>query len=354
MSVKDKAQTHLAAGRANRRDVLRLAAGAAVAVPVLGAPAIVRAAGTRRYLKPIVAGLNAKPGDPSYISISRIPEILKEKHDVELEIQIHPNSTLGTDISQLEAVQTGFIDITSNTTSQFTVFSDAFSVVDLPYAITDWDMANRLFKSDLWKQQAKVFEAATPLTVLPPVGAGGFRMLWNNKRPLPSPDAVDGLKFRSTRSPLVIELLKNWGGNPTPLAWTETYNALKNGLVDGFHVQPIWTFLFKMHEVLKYATEVDAAFAVQFQVMNTNTYMSMPEDIRTAFFDAAQMAADEGNAQDQSLEGSYKDKLRDAGMEIYTPNAAEKKQWMAGGEKVWETQGAAIDKAVVEAMVALR
>ena len=339
---------------ATRRDVLRMAGAAAVAAPVIGAPAIVRAAGTKRYLKPIVAGLNAKEGDPSYISISRIPEILKEKYDVELEIQIHPNSTLGTDISQLEAVQTGFIDITSNTTSQFTVFSDAFSVVDLPYAITDWEMANRLFKSDLWKQQAKVFEEATPLVVLPPVGAGGFRMLWNNQRPLPSPAEVDGLKFRSTRSPLVIELLENWGGNPTPLAWTETYNALKNGLVDGFHVQPIWTYLFEMYEVLKYATEVDASFSVQFQVMNKNTYMSMPEDIRTAFFEAAQMAADEGNAEDEALEGSYKDKLREAGMEIYTPSAAEKKQWMAGGEKVWETQGASIDKSVVDQLLALR
>lgn len=337
-----------------RRDVLRLAGAAAFAAPVLGAPAIVRAQGTKRYLKPIVAGLNAKEGDPSYISVSRIPEILKEKFDIELEIQIHPNSTLGTDISQLEAVQTGFIDITSNTTSQFTVFSDAFSVVDLPYAITDWDMANRLFKSDLWKQQAKAFEEVTPLVVLPPVGAGGFRMLWNNKRPLPSPAAVDGLKFRSTRSPLVIELLQNWGGNPTPLAWTETYNALKNSLVDGFHVQPIWTYLFKMYEVLKYATEVDASFSVQFQVMNKNTYMSMPEDIRKAFFEAAQMAADEGNAKDEELEGSYKDKLREEGMEIYTPTAAEKKEWMAGGEKVWETQGAAIDKAIVDQLLALR
>ena len=347
-------QTTAKTGEPNRRDLLKFAAGTAVALPVLGAPAIVKAQGTRKYLKPIVAGLNAKPGDPSYISISRIPEILKEKHDIELEIQIHPNSTLGTDLSQLEAVQTGFIDITSNTSSQFTVFSDAYSFVDLPYSITSWDMANRLFKSDLWKQQAAKFEEATPLVVLPPVGAGGYRMLWNNQRPLPNPAEVDGLKFRSTQSPLEIELVKNWGGNPTPLAWTETYNALKNGLVDGFHVQPIWTYLFNMYEVLKYATEVDAMFAVQFQVMNKNTYMSMPEDIRTAFFDAAQMAADEGNADDEALEVDYKGKLREAGMEIYSLSEEEKKEWVAGGEKVWETQGASIDKAVIDQLIALR
>ena len=82
-------------------------------------PAIVRAQGTQRYLKPIVAGLNSKVGDPSYESIARISKILKEKYDVELEIQVHPSSVLGNDLAQLESVQTGFIDITSNVTAQF-------------------------------------------------------------------------------------------------------------------------------------------------------------------------------------------------------------------------------------------
>ena len=121
---------------------------------------------------------------------------------------LHPTSTLGTDISQLEAVQTGFIDITSNATAQFSAFSTDFEFVGLPYAITDWDMADRLYKSDLWKEQAASFEKSMPVKVLPPLGSGGFRLLWNNVRPLPSPDAVQGLKFRTTRSPLSIDLIK--------------------------------------------------------------------------------------------------------------------------------------------------
>lgn len=330
-----------------------VAAGAA-AGSVIGAPAIIRSAKAQTYLRPLVAGLNAREGDPSYISISRIPEILAEEHGIELEIEIYPSSQLGTDLGQLEAVQTGFIDITSNTTSQFSQFSDAFSFVDLPYAITDWDMADRLYNSDLWAEQAERFAAETPMVVMPPVGAGGFRMLWNNVRPLPDPSAVDGLRFRTTTSPLSIALIRNWGGNPTPLAWTETYSGLENGVIDGFHVQPIWTYVFNMYEVLRYATEVDAIFAVQFQVLNKNTYNSMPEDIRGPFMAAARQAADEANALDRELEISYKEQLREAGMEIYTPSAAEKQQWMELGEQVWETEGADIDPSLIDRMVALR
>src|SRR5437588_4559212 len=163
------------AKRVLRRKLMLGAAGAAI----LGTPAIVRSQQPRRFLRPLVAGLNAKEGDPSYESISRIPKILREKYNVQLDIQVHPSSVLGTDIQQIESVQTGFIDIASNVTEQWASFSDAFTFVDLPYAITSWEMFLRLAKSDLWRQQAAKFEAKTPLKVLPPVGSGGYRLLWN-------------------------------------------------------------------------------------------------------------------------------------------------------------------------------
>jgi TRAP-type C4-dicarboxylate transport system substrate-binding protein len=333
-----------------RRKLIAGAAGAAI----LGAPAIVRSQQPKRFLRPLVAGLNAKEGDPSYESILRIPKILREKHNIQLEIQMHPSSVLGTDMQQLESVQTGFIDITSNVTAQWASFSDAFTFVDLPYAITNWDMFLKLAKSDLWRAQAAKFEARTPLKVLPPVGAGGYRLLWNRQRATPAPGAVKGIKYRTTTSKLEIELVRAWGGNPTPMAWTETYNALSSGVVEGIHVQPIWTYRFNMHEVLKYATEVDAIFAVQFQVLNKNTWSSMPPDIQQAFVAAAQEAADQANQIDREAEQSFKKRLREAKMEIYTPSAAEKAQWQKIGEAVWDTQGKGIDAAVIRSMIALR
>jgi TRAP-type C4-dicarboxylate transport system substrate-binding protein len=337
-------------GLVSRRALVGMTAG----VALIGAPAIVRSQQPRRFLRPIVAGLNGREGDPSYESIARIPRILREKHNVQLEIQVHPSSTLGSDTQQLEAVQTGFIDITSNVTAQFSSFHDAFTFVDLPYAITNWDMYDRLWKSDLWRQQAAKFEQRVPVKVLPPVGAGGFRLLWNKHRALPTPAAVNGLKLRTTGSQLEIALVRGWGFNPTPMAWTETYNALSSGVVEGMHVQPIWTFRFNMHEVLKHATEVDAIFAVQFQVMNRNTWNSMPADIQTAFMAAAGEAADQANAMDRQAEGEFKQRLRQARMEFYTPSAAEKQQWQRVGEELWNTMGASIDRQVVQAMTALR
>lgn len=341
--------------RRTRRDILCQSPGIAVAlIGTVASPAIVRAQSVRNIATPLVAGLNAKIGDPTYESIAQISRILKTKFNIGLDIQVHPSSTLGTDVQQLEAVQTGYIDITSNVTAQFSSFSDAFAFVDLPYAIPSWDFFRRLTTSELWRQQVAKFEAKLPLKVLPPVGAGGFRILWNNKRPLPTPATVKGLKVRTTDSPLEIALIRAWGGNPTPLAWTETYNALASGVVDGMNVQPIWTYSFRMYEVLKYGTETDAIFAVQLQVMNKKTWQSLGTDVQTAFEQAAQEAADQANTLSEASEKTYKEKLREVHMEIYKPSVQQFMLWKRPGEGIWSTASAQVDRNVMKSLLALQ
>lgn len=345
-----------AAGVLGRRRILRAASALTVgaAAGTLGFPAIVRSQQAKRLLKPIVAGLNAKEGDPTHNSIALVPKILREKYDVQVDFQIHPSSSLGTDLSQLDAVQTGFIDITSNTTQQFSQYDRSFDVMDLPYIFSDWDMFYRVARSDVWRRQAAAFESKVPLKVLPPVGSGGFRLLSNNVRRLPEPDAVNGLKFRSLTSALDVEMFRAWHANPTPMPWTEVYTALQQGVVNGYHVQPIWTYQFKHYEVLKYATEVKAIFSIQFQVMNMNTWKSIPAAIQKPMLMAFEEAAQIANQQDQTSEENYKGELKKKGMEIYAPSAGEMKKWRDAGESVWNTAGKDIDKGLIASLVKIR
>ncbi|MHC4986666.1 MAG: TRAP transporter substrate-binding protein [Planctomycetota bacterium] len=338
----------------SRREVLKSTAAVTATAATLGLPSVLRAQDVV-FAKPIVAALNAPTGNPTNLSIARIPEIMKEKFGLDANVQIFPPNALGNDINVLESVQNGFVDISSNTTAQFSVFDGSFNFADLPYAIPDWDTGLRLFKSDLWKEQSEKFEAAVPtLKVLPPVGAGGFRLLWNDERQLKTPADVTGLKFRATRSPIGQALFRAWNGNPTPIPFFETQEAIKNGVVDGFHVQPIWTYVFKFQEVLKHATRVDATFSIQFQVMNKNTWNAMPPKFQEAFWESAVLAADEANELDRKLEADFAQKLVDAGMVIYTPTPEEKAQWQSAGEALWDEIGKDIDKSVIEKLLALR
>ena len=310
-----------------------IAAGAAVGT--MGFPYVARSK-TKKLLKPIVAGLNAKPGDPTYISIELIPKIMKEKYDIDIEINMHHSMTLGTDWSQMEAVQHGFIDITSNSTPNFAAFTDAWSFCDLPYMFPAHEMAYKFYKSEIFRKSAAKVEKAMGVVVLPPVGAGGHRLLCNSKRELKTPDDVNGLKFRIVRSPIAADLIRAWGGNPTPIAWAETYTSIQQGVVDGFHVQPIWIYTFSFYEVMKYATEVRAFYAIQMQIMNKNTFNAMPKDVQGAFMAAAQEAADIANKKDMEGEEGFKNKLKEKGMKIYKPTEEEFKKWYEKGRALWD------------------
>ena len=149
-------------------------------------------------------------------------------------------------------------------------------------------------------------------------------------------------------------MFKAWHANPTPMPWTEVYTALQQGVVNGYHVQPIWTYQFKHYEVLKYATEVKAIFSIQFQVMNINTWKSIPAAIQKPMLMAFEEAAQTANQQDQASEENYKGELRKRGMEIYTPSAGEMKKWREAGESVWKTAGKDIDKGLITSLVKMR
>jgi TRAP-type C4-dicarboxylate transport system substrate-binding protein len=307
---------------------------------------------TKKLLKPIVAGLNAKEGDPTYMSIKLIPKIMKEKYGIEINMIIHPAMTMGTDWSALEAVQHGFIDIASNDPANYAVFTKVWDYVIPPYLFDSREMAHRYYKSKLFWDTAARMEKDMPIKVLPAVDAGGYRLLNNNKRELRTPDDVKGLRFRTVRSPIAADLIQAWGGSPTPIAWAECYTSLQQGVIDGLHVQPIWLYRFNFFEVLTNATQVKANYAIQIQVMNKNTWNSMPPNVQKAFMAAAQEAADIANKMDWDMELEYTKKLEEKGVKIYKPTEAEKKEWRKKGLTLRKKYP--VDPAILQAIEKLR
>jgi tripartite ATP-independent transporter DctP family solute receptor len=327
-----------AGGRMSRRQFVRgatVAAGAAA----LGTFSVPKVVFGRKFLRPIVVGSNARKGDPTYNAIAWIGDILKEKYGHEITFQMHHSSELGSDIDQVQATQNGFIDVTSNSYQNMGAFSKAWNWVNLPYAIVSREAAYRIYKSDVMTQTWAQAEKDMGVKVLSQVDGGGFRMLSNSKRAVRAPAEVQGLKVRVTQSPVEAAMVKAWGGNPTPIPWTETYTSIKQGVVDGMHVQPIWTFGFRFYEVLKHATEVGAAYSFDVVVMNRNTWNIFPKDVQDAILKAAEEAAARANKQDADAESAMTQNLKDKGMVIHTPSAEEAKAWRQAAMPVWEQFG---------------
>lgn len=315
--------------------------GGAALTGTLAAPALLKAQGRISWDRPIIAALNGREGDPTDISIRRIPQILAEQYDIDISIEIYPSSQLSADIGQLEGVQNGLWDIASNATAAFFGFTDAFHFMDLPFLYASWDDALAGIKSEMMMERFARAEEQTPLKILPIVGAGGFRLLSQNRGEVRTPSDFVGLKMRSSFGGSVIDLntLSAWGGVPTPLGWSESYSAAQQGIIDGMFVQPIWTFIAGFHEVLAHATRVPSNWVGQLQVMNASTWADMPDAIKGPFMEAAQIAADEGNTLDREREEGYITQLNQSGMAVYTPTEDELEAWREPALATWADSG---------------
>lgn len=325
----------------------RFFAGSAALAGALAAPGLLRAAGRKTWDRPLVAALNAREGDPTDISIRRIPQILAERYDIDITIDIYPSSQLSADIGQLEGVQNGLWDIASNATAAFFGFTKAFHFMDLPFLYPSWDAALADVKSPLMMQQIAVAEAEMPLKILPFVGAGGYRLLSNKVREVRRPGDLQGTKIRSSFGGSIVDqnTISAWGGVPVPLGWSESYTGAQQGIIDGMFVQPIWTYIARFHEVLGHATVVPSNWVAQLQVLNAGTWAEMPDDIKGPFVEAAQIAADEGNALDRSLEDGFIERLDAAGMKVYRPNHDEMGEWRERALATWDASG--VDPAII-------
>jgi len=340
----------------SRRSALRTVAGTVAGAALVGGfPAIVRAQGTKKFGRPIIAPIGTSEEEPFYVGVTNLKRILAEKYGWEISLVTQAYGTLGSTQGMLVSVQSGFIDIAAGSTGNWSSMTPIWQFMDLPYLFNDWNHAWRTVHSDLYWEIAKKMEQQVPgIKVLPPITSGGFRLLANNTRRLNTPADVRGLKFRSTESPIDVGLIRSWGGNPTPMDWTQTYTAVQQKVVDGIHVQPYWTFHGRFHEVLNNATEVGAIWAFNVMAMNRNTFQSMPEPLQQAYMEAAKEAFAIASEKDRAMEESFKKRLRDGGVDVYKPSAAELAEWRTKGETVWESDAARrIDKEMVQRVKAL-
>jgi tripartite ATP-independent transporter DctP family solute receptor len=179
-----------------------------------------------------------------------LAEAADELSDGRLKIEIYANAQLGTDRDMIEGMQLGSIDLASPSTGAMGAVVPAATVLDLPYIFDDHAHAYRVLDGPVSEELYKLFDGVG----FHPLGYWeiGFRNLTNNVRPVNTPDDVKGLKLRTLPSEIHQKAWSLVGAQPQAMDWTEVYNALDTGVVDG-QENPFNIILFgKLHEVQKY------------------------------------------------------------------------------------------------------
>lgn len=243
-----------------------------------------------------------------------------------ITVKLAPGGQLGDSAEMPKQIQMGAIEGSmSMAEGHIAPYYKGIQVLAIPYLFVSVDHAlytldvDRPFGKKLWAD----LENKTGLKVLTIWDNGGFRCFTNNKRPIHTPDDMKGLKIRTMQIPAHMEMVKALGANPTPIAWTELYNALQLNVVDGQENAVPTIDLGHINEVQKYLTLDRHVYSNHIFPVNKKWFEGLPPVYQLIIQQGALEATQTARMMTRIQRETLLAKFRKQGMEIYDPSPQE-------------------------------
>jgi len=170
-------------------------------------------------------------GDTQNQAYNYFAELVKERSDGRITVEVYPDSQLGGEREMIEAVQAGNLEMTAPSVGVLANFDDSLQVFDFPFIFEDAETAYEVLDSKIGDDMLTGIEESG-LTALG-WGENGFRNLAMTKETVLTPDEIAGKKLRTMQVPMHIAYWESLGAAPTPMAFPEVFTALQQGVVDG-------------------------------------------------------------------------------------------------------------------------
>lgn len=211
-----------------------------------------------------------------------------------VKVEVYPNSQLYKDKEELEALQIGAVQMLAPSLAKFGPLGvREFEIFDLPYIFDDYKDLHKVTQGKIGKDLLKKLETKGILGLA--FWDNGFKQMSANK-PLRKPEDFKGLKMRIQSSKILDLQMRSLGANPQVMAFSEVYQALQTGVVDGTE-NPVSNFYTqKMHEVQKFLTLSNHGYLGYAVIVNKKFWEGLPADIRAdlekAMDESTQLAND--------------------------------------------------------------
>src|SRR3954469_21547224 len=198
------------------------------------------------------------PDTPKGKGSEKFKELAEKYTNGKVKVEVYHNSTLYKDKEELEAMQLGAVQMLAPSNSKFgPIGVKEFEVFDLPFIIPNRAALRKITEGPLGQKMLKLMEAKGMVGLA--YWDNGFKQMSANK-PLKNPEDYKGLKFRIQSSKVLEAQFRTLGAIPQVMAFSEVYQALQTGVVDG--QENTWSNIYtqKMHEVQKYLTETNHGY----------------------------------------------------------------------------------------------
>jgi C4-dicarboxylate-binding protein DctP len=279
----------------------------------------------------------------------RFKELAEKATGGKVKVEVYPNSTLYKDKEEMEALQMGSVQMLAPSLAKFGPLGvKEYEAFDLPFIFPDKQALYRVTTGPL----GKWFFAK-----LEPKGIHGLAY-WDNgfkdmtaNKPLHAVADFRGQKMRIQSSKVLDAQFRALGANPQVLAFSEVYQAMQTGVVDGNENTPSNIYTQKMHEVQKHMTISNHGYIGYAVIVNKNFWDKLPADIRTKLDGAMVEATKYANSIAQEENDKAVEAIRKAGnTTVYTLTPAERASWRAAMAPVYKQMESRVGKETLDAM----
>jgi len=252
------------------------------------------------------------------------------------EVQIFGSSQLGNDEAMLQKLKLGQLDF-SIPSSIMSSVDPTFGVFEMPYIIQSRDhMRNvRDNMGDTFRDAAR--DQGYELLGF---WENGFRNVTNNVRPVNTPEDLKGIKLRTPKGEWRVKMFQSYGANPTPMAFSEVFTALKTGVIDGQEnpLAQIWSG--KFGEVQKYLSMTGHVYSPAYLATSTRNWNKWDDDLKAVISDCAMKASDFAYQRSAEMDAELVSKIEAQDTAI---NEADKQAFIDASGAIYEAFGEQVE-----------
>jgi len=317
------------------------------------AAAMLAATGVASAQQPIIVKFShvVAIDTPKGKGAEKFKELAEKRLPGKVKVEVYPNSTLYKDGEEMEALALGSVQLLAPSLAKFGPLGvREFEVFDLPYIFDDYNELHKVTGGPAGKALFKKLESKGLVGLA--YWDNGFKVFSSNK-PLKLPADVKGQKMRIQSSKVLEAQMKALGALPQTMAFSEVYQALQTGVVDGTENPPSNLYTQKMHEVQKHAIVSDHGYLGYAVITNKKFWDGLPPDIRAGLEAAMAEATVYANTIAKQENEQALEKVKASGKtQVYVPTKEERAAWKKALVPVHKEMESRIGKDTIQAVYA--
>lgn len=273
-----------------------------------------------------------KPDYPNTVAMDKFAELLAERSNGEITLKMFHSGVLGSQPDAIEQVRIGGLAIGNFNLGPIGPIAPEANVVSLPFIFKDMGHMHRALDGEAGDQISDGM-AKKGLIALAWYDAGA-RSFYNSKKPVNSPADIEGMKVRVMNNDLYSGMISAMGGNPSPMAFSEVYQSLKTGVVDG--AENNWpSYESTGHfEVAGYYSLSQHLIIPECVCINADTFNALSEEDQAMVKEAARESAELQRTLWEQRAIESREKVMEAGVEFN--EIPDKSEFQAAMQPVYD------------------